>query len=512
MKKTLKLCFWLSSIILVVQIQAQQELPRDYIPKEEIVSLNSNLNFADALDILSEYSINFASKPIFDPTNQSGEIGIDINSMPWKKALEIILSRRGLWYVEKEHFYQIVVAADKTESLNRTAGSGDNQSLTLGSREVKIETIFFEGDRKALSEIGIDWSTFYNGTVDISAEQMGALEVNESFLDATIKIPNRIFNVSVEALLKVFDSKNVGRVLAQPQVVVTEGNEGSIQVGQDFSIKTRDFAGNIIDRFYSTGTILRVTPYILTDEEKGSAIVLNAHVERSQASPDVVSTIIKKSEANSFVQLFDGEETLIAGLYSTEKTTLRKGIPILKDLPPWFLGLRYLTGYNRVEEIEKELIIIIRASLLPDVFVRKENRHNKYGLSAQDRVNRYRSSRPKLERRLEPYRNAKIERKNNSGNDNRNSHSPPPVERQSRIQIGKIVHIENNLVLVQWMDGFNASILDGKSLTVIRRIKPEKFAPVGKISIKKSMQSKTLGQVTHNRGNVQVGDKVVVRL
>jgi hypothetical protein len=32
------------------------------------------------------------------------------------------------------------------------------------------------------------------------------------------------------------------------------------------------------------------------------------------------------------------------------------------------------------------------------------------------------------------------------------------------------------------------------------------------VSIKKSMNSKTVAQVTHNTGDVRVGDKVVVRL
>ena len=75
-----------------------------------------------------------------------------------------------------------------------------------------------------------------------------------------------------------------------------------------------------MDRFYSTGTILQVTPHIIQNPDKGNVILLKAHVERSQAFPDVITTIIKKSEANSLVQLYDGEETLIAGLYSNEKT------------------------------------------------------------------------------------------------------------------------------------------------------------------------------------------------
>jgi type IV pilus assembly protein PilQ len=59
----------------------------------------------------------------------------------------------------------------------------------------------------------------------------------------------------------------------------------------------------------------------------------------------------------------DGEATTIAGLYRTEETKVRRGIPILKDLPPWFFGLRYLFGYNSNDYLENELIIIVQASL-----------------------------------------------------------------------------------------------------------------------------------------------------
>ncbi len=355
----------------IVPGTAQDELPREYIPEGEILSMNSDLDIGMAFELLSDYAIESSGKPIYDPTDQRGTIGIDVKQLPWRKALETILSRRGLWYKEQPHFIQIVERAELEESSDDRLFK--ELKIRPGQREIKIETIFFEGDRKKLSEIGIDWSTFHNGQVDVTANQLGAFQVTEEIFDVTVKVPGKLFGVDVQALIKAFDSNDIGTVLAQPQVTVTEGNVGKVQVGQDFSIKTRDYAGNIMDRFYSTGTILEVTPYILEDDQGRLAIVLRAHVERSNAKPDVVSTIINKSEANSLIQLYDGEETIIAGLYSTETSKIRKGIPLLKDLPWWFLGLRYLFGYNRTNEAQKELIIIIKASLLPKVYARAES-------------------------------------------------------------------------------------------------------------------------------------------
>jgi len=374
-----KKILFLQIILLLVCIGlagAQDKLPREYVPPEELISLKSDLDFSIALDLLSEFAIKFSGKPIHDPDKRTGSIGIDIQSMPWQKALELILSRRGLWYVEKDHFFEIIKPEQSGSSANgeNLTKFSDGTELDPKSKEVKIEAIFFEGDRKTLKEIGIDWSTFYQGEVELTANQVGALSLSEDIVNLTVKIPNKLYGVDVQALLRILDSENIGQVLAQPHIIAVEGKEGSIQVGQDFSIKQRDFAGNVTDR------IMRVTPYIFEDAQKGKIIFLKIHVERSQAYPDVVSTIIKKSEANTFVQLYDGEETLIGGLYSTEKTVLRKGIPLLKDLPWWFFGLRYLFGYNRNEEAQKELIIIIKASLLPDVFSRaRQSKHRSSG-------------------------------------------------------------------------------------------------------------------------------------
>ena len=66
----------------------------------------------------------------------------------------------------------------------------------------------------------------------------------------------------------------------------------------------------------------------------------------------------------------DGEETVIGGLYSNEISSNREGIPILKDLPWWFFGLRYLFGYESSSLGRKELIILLKAELLPSLMER----------------------------------------------------------------------------------------------------------------------------------------------
>ena len=91
------------------------------------------------------------------------------------------------------------------------------------------------------------------------------------------------------------------------------------------------------------------------------------HVERSSATPGTISTLIQKTVATTNVLLLNGEETAIGGLFINQETTVRIGIPFLKDLPWWFFGLKYLFGSDTQELVTKEVIILIKADILPSL-------------------------------------------------------------------------------------------------------------------------------------------------
>ncbi|HKI45236.1 MAG TPA: hypothetical protein VKA08_07905, partial [Balneolales bacterium] len=104
-------------------------------------------------------------------------------------------------------------------------------------------------------------------------------------------------------------------------------------------------------------------------------IDLKVHGERSSLQPNSASPIVNDQSSDSDIMLLSGESTAIAGLYETTTSTSRKGIPLLKDLPPWFFGLRYLFGYNSKTYTQQELIILIKATLVPDIKQRMAQTH-----------------------------------------------------------------------------------------------------------------------------------------
>ena len=345
-------------------IHAQESIPRQY-GADEFVSLDSSVPMRTALDILSKFSSKFDNKILIDPQNHAGRvatINVMVNNMYWKRALEYILRSNLLKYVEREKYYEIV-------PLGASRGEQTEQ-ITPHTKEIEIHAIFFEADYQTLLETGIDWSMLEGGRIRFKGN-FGS-EVSQDLFNAGYV--DRFGNWDVFALLRVFESLNKGEIIANPQIRVLDGQQGKIKVGTDFFLTVRDFAGNTRFTQFESGIILNVIPTII-ERHDTTFIHFDIITERSTVFPDPVSVTKATTESRTRVLLLDGEETVIAGLFSNEERITRKGIPILKDLPPWFFGLRYLFGYTRKEVIKKELIILLRAKIVPTIAERMAKRN-----------------------------------------------------------------------------------------------------------------------------------------
>lgn len=364
----MKLLYILLPLFLILTIQpvlSQDRLPvREYVNPDETVVISRDVPFTSALQLLEEFSIETTGKIFVNRTTFEGPIGIDIPQMHWQDALHYITSHNNLYVNELDRYYEILTAPVQSRTVTDVSGEPvEEKAIDFFSREIEISATFFQGDRSLIRELGIDWTTLHNDKVRISSA--GASNVSQEFFEVNVNLPD-ILNSGwdIYALFSAFETTDNGEIIASPSIKVIDGEEGFIQVGQDFSIKQRDFAGNVTDQFFETGTILRVTPRVLL-HEGNPFVYMTVSAERSTAQPDPVSTIVQKQEASTEILLLSGESTVIAGLYETDVSSTRRGIPILKDLPGWFLGLRYLFGYEARENTVKELVILIKATLVP---------------------------------------------------------------------------------------------------------------------------------------------------
>ena len=347
---------------------------------QELVSMTRDTPFPEAVMALEIMSAQFEGKKIINMSTFPGEIGIPIKEVYWKNALFLIINFNDLVLEDLPGSYLIT---DATEAIEEEIEKVDE--ITPDTKQVKISSIFFKADKSVLKSVGIDWSTLINGKVVASVDFKGSGVGQEIFnATAATKLESGDISIDINTLFSILESHQKGSIIARPSIVVISGKEGKIQVGQDFSVKKTDDAGNVSDQFFQTGVIMSVTPTVLENEE-GEAIHLIASVQKSSATPGELSTIINKSESITEVLLYDGEETVMGGLYDTDETVTRVGIPILKDLPWWVLGIRYLTGSNRRETNVREMIVIIKAEISKPI-----NERKKEALSTQQQLEQHR--------------------------------------------------------------------------------------------------------------------------
>jgi type IV pilus assembly protein PilQ len=372
--------FFVFSLCIVMQIFPQQYWERrfkDYNNPDDLVTMSEALPFNQAVELLSKVSESSTGKRVVSTVELTDPIGVEIVNMPYDKALLIIVQYANLQFEEKQ---DLIVIKSKKEDEVRTAET----YASVETREVKISAVFFEMDVQKSKKIGMDWQFLLSGS---STDLVGLLRTETESQNTgdgsggggggTSSGLQPDFNLGVTsdfnvgnffgqatAVFKFFEDEGLGEIISSPSIIVRDKNKGSIQVGSDFSVRTRDFAGNTVEKFFPTGTIIEVTPY--THNEDGlDYVLLDILVERSSFSQNETTTEIRKTNATTQVVMLDGEEAILGGLFVNEESQVRNGIPFLKDLPWWVFGIRYLTGSDETIVRKKELIILLKSELVP---------------------------------------------------------------------------------------------------------------------------------------------------
>lgn len=155
------------------------------------------------------------------------------------------------------------------------------------------------------------------------------------------------------------------KILAEPNIVATSGQEGSFLVGGRIFIPVpQPGVGNtitLVEREYGVG--LKFVPTVLD----GGRINLKVAPEVSEFSNEKKFTelsttppVFTTRRASTTVQLKDGEHLVIGGLMRDNMTATVKAVPILGQLP--ILGALFRSTEYRSNKTE--LVIVVSPSLV----------------------------------------------------------------------------------------------------------------------------------------------------
>ena len=363
---------------------------------------------------ISEYSgVNIVmgydvSKSVKDP------VSFHLESVPWGEALEMVLRSAHLWYREEGNVIRVdteenlrneelarsnaarqledvmplttrivevvyanaaeikptiakslskrgVVEVDeRTNSLVLTdirsrveAAVEMIQHLDSQTPQVEIMAKLVDVDARFERDLGVIWNV--SGLHADGASLEGDFGAND-VVDPTAQVRFGLVRSwgTVSAVLAAMERDNKADIISNPRITTVNNREARILVGKKIPLIVLDEAGNPVTELTTIGITLRVTPHI-NDQNR---ITLDMHPEVSDLASQATvqgGVIINTAEADTRVMVGNGETAVIGGLIRSNDEKLKRGVPILKDVP--ILGI-FFSSTTDVRE-KRELLIFV---------------------------------------------------------------------------------------------------------------------------------------------------------
>lgn len=242
--------------------------------------------------------------------------------------------------------------------------------IDVPAAQILIEALVIELDSDKLDELGIDYSGTGKGfAASFPAPDSETGEINpfSIILDRTLLGNANTFQSNVEALI----STKAAEILSKPSVLVLDGRQARIQVGQQIPIvKTTDTEisqTKSVD-YIPVGIVLNLRPRISEDDTRITIqveTIISETEERigaSAAGGVLEAPVINNRRVQSFVRVANNTPFIIGGLIANKKSQSEGGIPLLKDLP--FLGKLFSVSNER--SIKKEVIVVITPHIVQE--------------------------------------------------------------------------------------------------------------------------------------------------
>ena len=236
------------------------------------------------------------------------------------------------------------------------------------ANQIVIEALVLELNSDRLDELGIDFSTAGQGySAVFPPPEGGSISPFTVVLDRTLLGSASNFRANVEALI----SNKAAEILSKPSVLVLDGRQARIQIGQQIPIvKTTDTqisTTRSVD-YLPVGIVLNLRPRISAD---GSRVTIQVETIISETEERIgVATsgnvesapIINNRKVQSFVRVANNTPFIIGGLINKKTTENEGGVPVLKDLP--IIGRFF--AISSEQTVKKEVIVVITPHIITD--------------------------------------------------------------------------------------------------------------------------------------------------
>ncbi len=270
-------------------------------------------------------------------------------------ALKNVVSKRGK--IDVDPGSNTLIINDIEENLDKV--SAIVKELDTKHVQVNINAKLVEMDVEAKRELGIKWDLLNLHKSDVNA--IGSAGVDEALplTSGTLKIGSVQSWGELNSILQMMEEKNNANIISNPRITTMENREATILVGKEIPLIVADEAGNPLTELTKIGIMLKVIPHV----NKDRTITLDLHPEVSELQTESTQqggVIIATAEADTRVEVANGETAIIGGLIKKLDTSVRRGIPFLKDIP--YLGALFSSSSKSKKK--QELVIFVTPTIV----------------------------------------------------------------------------------------------------------------------------------------------------
>jgi hypothetical protein len=205
--------------------------------------------------------------------------------------------------------------------------------IDIPAQQILIEALVIELDQDRLRDVGVDFTAKKN-------DSGVSFDANPGFAYNFVKGAVQPFELAVN--LKALITRGQAQVLSRPSVLVLDGRQARIQVGEKIPYTSNIAATNTgtlsSTDYLTTGIVLNLRPRA---SEDGSAITMQVETLISSSDSGASNTTagvlvaprIQSREVQTLVRVANDTPFIVGGLINTNDQTDTRGVAGLSRLP-----------------------------------------------------------------------------------------------------------------------------------------------------------------------------------